>query len=584
MDTVSKIKQKLDIVDVIGGYLNIKKAGKNYKGLCPFHNEDTPSFMVSPEIQTFKCFGCGEGGDMFTFVEKIEGVEFTKALEILADKAGVEIEKNFIDPNAAKKKKIYEINSLTAKFYSHLLLTHTVGKRALDYVTKIRKLKPATLKEFNLGFAPDTWDTLFQFLTKKGYAPEDLIAAGVVTKKREGNGYIDKFRGRIIFPFVDIDGKTIGFNGRDIVGRDPKYLNTSDTLIFDKSAFLYGLNLAKVEIKKSGAIFVEGQIDVLTSFQNGVKNVIASSGTALSSSHLKMISRYTSELVFCFDPDSAGINATIRALDLANAQNLEVRVVIIPTEYSDLDDFLNKNFSDAKKALENPVPIYDFYFASAMKKYDKDTAYGKKKIVEELSVPYSRIKDSVVFDHYIKKVAGEINADEGALREAIKDKSKLEKTQIFDKKEDIEQFKLENSQQYLLALVLRLDLDTMGSILYKVKSQDFTNEQIQKIFAGIKKYIDSSPKEFEIKYLIDSFETAEEKELVANSYLIDVLETDTDKIKKEINVLLDRIQKAAAKRELAKVSEQIKLAEVEKDTKELQKLTEKFTKISKKLL
>ncbi len=227
MDTVSQIKQKLDITDVVGAYISLKKAGKNYKAPCPFHSEDTPSFMVSTELQIYKCFGCGEGGDMFNFVEKIEGVEFGRALEILADKAGVEIEQQNYDPNSKKKSKIFEINQLTMEFYHHLLVKHPIGKQGLEYLTKKRKLNLDVINAFKLGYAPDKWDALYHFLTKKGFAEEDLDLAGVVIPKRAEKGFIDKFRGRILFPLIDISGKVVGFTGRDLVGRDPKVFKYS---------------------------------------------------------------------------------------------------------------------------------------------------------------------------------------------------------------------------------------------------------------------------------------------------------------------------------------------------------------------
>ncbi len=289
MDTVSQIKQKLDITDIVASYISLKKAGKNYKAVCPFHSEDTPSFMVSPELQIFKCFGCGEAGDMFSFVEKIEGVEFARAMEILAEKAGVKIERQDVDPNYKKKTKLYEINHMAAEFYHHLLTKHKSGQKALDYLKKERGLDDATIDAYKLGYAPNNWDTLNQFLTKKGFETGDLELSGVVVQKRDEKGHIDKFRGRVMFPLIDTSDKIVGFSARDIVGRDPKYLNTQETLIFNKSAFIYGLNKAKVDIKKEGVVFVEGQMDVIKAWQNDIKNVVAVSGTSLTSLQLYIL-------------------------------------------------------------------------------------------------------------------------------------------------------------------------------------------------------------------------------------------------------------------------------------------------------
>lgn len=592
MDTISQIKQKLDIVDVISSYISLKKAGKNYKAVCPFHTEDTPSFMVSPDLQIFKCFGCGEGGDMFNFVEKMEGVEFSRALEILADRAGVKIEQTQLDPNYKKKKLIYEINNLTEELYQYLLLSHKAGKSALQYLKKDRNLKLPTIKKYKLGYAPDKWDLLNQFLTKKGYTAEDQLLAGVVMKKRSGGGYIDKFRGRVMFPLIDTSDRIIGFTSRDFVGRDPKYLNTQETMVFDKSSFLYGLNLAKAAIKKKGAVFVEGQVDVVIAHQNKIENVVASSGTSLTSVQLKIISRYTKELVFCFDSDNAGISATQRALDLANQHDLEVKVVMIPSKYADLDEYLNKDPKEARNALNNPVPIYDFYLASALRTYDITSAFGKKQVVEYLQPAFSRIKNKVVFDHYIKELEEKTDINEEVLREAFSQKTYSKKAShknvgqgsiegITVKRDDVKN----SAEDYLFVLILKADLDTMGQILYKLDSQDFLIEYNQQIFQKLKEYIDSKPEEFDIKYYIG---TLEEKigRLVSERYLwnLDDSLSSERAFARELEATFNRVKNTSIKRELKHITEQIKLAELEKNSKLIKELSEKFTELSKKLL
>lgn len=248
MDTKDKVKERIDIVELVGTYVELKKAGRNYKGLCPFHGENTPSFMVSPELQIYKCFGCNKSGDIFSFVQEIEGIDFFTALQQLADKAGVEVQQTYSDPQKQKKDLYYKINEDAAKLFQHFLLKHPSGKVALKYL-KDRGVKPSSIKDFNLGFAPDSWSTLYETLSKK-YNPTDLSAAGLTIPKRSGQGYIDRFRGRIIFPLVGIQNKVHGFVGRTIVGDDAKYLNTNDTLIFNKSAFIYALDKAKIAVKQ----------------------------------------------------------------------------------------------------------------------------------------------------------------------------------------------------------------------------------------------------------------------------------------------------------------------------------------------
>ena len=223
MDTINEIKQKIDIVDLVGSYVSLKKAGRNYKGICPFHSENTPSFMVSPELQIFKCFGCGEAGDIFKFVEKIEGIEFSATLEQLAVKAGIKLEKKDYDPESAKRKELYQINSLTAKYYHYILTKHPQGKIGLDYLTQKRKLTLETIDFFQMGYAPDTWDSLHNFLKKQSIHENEMLDAGVISEKSSGDGYIDKFRGRVVFPSNGIYGNYVGFNVITILDRVPKY-------------------------------------------------------------------------------------------------------------------------------------------------------------------------------------------------------------------------------------------------------------------------------------------------------------------------------------------------------------------------
>jgi DNA primase len=524
---------------------------------------------------------------MFNFVQKVEGVDFSDALENLAEKAGVKIEKTQIDPNYKKKKIIFEINQIASEFYHHLLINHKVGKKGLKYLKEKRGLTDSTIKEFKLGYAPESWDLLYKYLLKKGYQNEDVLISGAAIKRRSGEGYLDKFRGRVVFPFVDVTGKIIGFSGRDIVGKEPKYLNTQDTLVFNKSAFIYGLDKAKVEVKKKGAVFVEGPMDVIKAFQNGIKNVIATSGTSLTSLQLKIISRYSKELIFSFDSDEAGLSATARALSLAEPFDFEVKVVLIPEKYADLDDFISQNSEKAKEALNNPVPAYDFYFANALKKYNKDTAYGKKKIIQYLSPVYSKISSPVVLDHYTKKVSQELDLNEEVIRDSLqrKDHETL-KEELREEKESGMQPEVKKSpEEYFLSLLLKSDLDTMGRFMYKLTVGDFTKEPTQKIYQSLITYLDSKPKEFEIKYFEESLDD-NLREQVREMYLWDFgkITDEADLLRSEIEATISRLEKESLRRKLKDLTEQIKLAELENDRSKVEKLSKKFNRLSKRLI
>ena len=300
---VDEIKSKVDIVEIIQEYIQLKPAGANWKAPCPFHNEKTPSFMVSRDKQIFHCFGCGEGGDIFTFVQKIENIDFPEALKILAEKAGVKLKK--IDPTlVSQKTKLMDICHLAAEFFHKALTSSKEGQISRDYIAK-RKLSPQTLADFKIGYAPDSWDLLLNLLRKKGYKDNDIFLAGLVVKNDRGQLY-DRFRQRLMFPIFDQHGNIVGFTGRILdaskENQGGKYVNTPQTLIYNKSLIAYGLDKAKSEIKKQDlVVVVEGNMDVIASHQAGIKNVIASSGTALTLEQLKILQRYSNNLALAFD-------------------------------------------------------------------------------------------------------------------------------------------------------------------------------------------------------------------------------------------------------------------------------------------
>ena len=587
MESVEEIKQKINIVDLINSYVSIKKSGRNYKGICPFHSEKTPSFMVSPELQIFKCFGCNEAGDIFSFIEKIEGVDFPTALEILAEKANVRLKRrgSFDSEKKSRKGIIFEINHLASEYYHFILTKHKIGANALDYVKNKRKLTNETIEKFKIGYAPDSWTSLYDFLTRKKYGVNDLISAGVVIAGNKPGNYIDKFRGRVVFPMTDISGKVVGFMGRTIFDRDPKYLNTSDTEIFQKGAFLYGLDKAKVNIKKEGAVFVEGPMDVISAYQAGVENVVASLGTSLTIGQLKTVSRYTKDIIFCFDSDLAGMSAISRAIELAEAGEFNISVSVIPTQFKDLDELAIAKPKEVKELFKEPMPVYDFFLISALKKYDKKSPIGKNKIMGELSAVFISVKNPVILDHYTKKVAETLDLSEDTVSRAFK-RGELEYN------EDLESvsvgsstiFKTKSVQEYMLALLLKAPLDIAQTLLYKLGQKDFTNSQFEAIFTELKEHLTGRKKKFDIKYFSQKF-SPELKQIVNELYLWDFGALDDNLVlfEKEAVEILIRLKIDTTKRELKDLSGKIKEAEEKKDNDLVKELTEKFSKLSEKL-
>lgn len=434
-DNVSKIKDRLDVVEVLSGYMKLQKAGINYKGRCPFHNEKTPSFFVSPERQIWHCFGCAKGGDMFEFVKEIEGVEFREALKILAAKAGIELEQFQPRPGESVdvKQKLYDVCELATKFFEKQFQSST-GREALAYLHD-RGLIDDTIKEFRLGWAPNDWESLSNYLYTAGYSEKEIVDAGLAVKRsaesgREGS--YDRFRSRIMFPVFEVNGQVVGFTARTFEpsnGRSgqpglaktgetmAKYVNTPQTVIYDKSRVLYGLSKAKLDIKKSDrCILVEGNMDALMSFQAGVRNVVASSGTALTPTHLRLLQRYTKNLGFCFDTDQAGTMATRRGIGLALAQQFNISILEIKDpECKDPADYVKKYGTQWSQVADSAKPVIDYYFDRARSSYNPTSAESKKQIILAVAPFLKRLPGNVERAHWVAQLSSLLRVPESAV-------------------------------------------------------------------------------------------------------------------------------------------------------------------------
>jgi DNA primase len=421
MDAVADIKGRLDIVDIVSEYIPLKPGGSGaFKANCPFHQEKTPSFYISRPRQTWHCFGCDQGGDLISFVMKMEGMEFREALELLAQKAGVTLPA-FDGEKASQKKRIHEVNELTVKFFKSTLESSPEAEEARAYVKK-RGIDDLTGDIFGIGYAPESWDKLSLFLNSKGVSEQEMIAAGVVGKSERGPGVYDRFRNRIMFPIFDVHGNGVGFTGR-VLGetKEAKYVNTPETTAYRKSAVLYGLDKAKGEIRRDDlAVIVEGNMDVVSSHQFGVTNVVAASGTALTSEQLTLLKRFTNNLAIAFDQDNAGNAATLRGLDLARAQDFNIKIITLPPEAGkDPDEAVRKDPQLWKDAIKNAVGIMDWVYRNAFRNRHAEKPEDKKLIARDVLIEIKRIADPIEKDHWIKKLAKDLDASEGALREAL---------------------------------------------------------------------------------------------------------------------------------------------------------------------
>lgn len=419
-DNIEEIKSKIDVVDLIQEYIQVKPAGtNNFKANCPFHNEKTPSFMISRDKQIWHCFGCGEGGDIYGFVQKMEGMEFPEALRMLAKKAGVELQ--YQDPAVNNQKtRLMDVCKEAAKFYHKILVDHPKAEFARKYL-KDRQVKDETIEEWQLGYSPDAWDTLNTYLTKKGIKEDDIFQAGLTIKKDRGVGYNDRFRNRLMFPISDAQGNIIGFGGRWL-GKEEKiakYINSPQTLIYNKSYVVFGLDKARQEIKqKKVAVVVEGYMDCLSSHQAGIKNVVASSGTALTSEQVKMLKRFSNNVAFAFDQDVAGDAAAKRGIEVAWQEDMNTKIIQLP-DAKDPDDLIKKDVLAWTKAIENAQSVMEYYFDSTLNKYDETKVEDKKEIAKVLLPVISKLVDPIEQTHYLQKLAGILKVEESVLREKL---------------------------------------------------------------------------------------------------------------------------------------------------------------------
>jgi DNA primase len=400
-NNTQKIKERLNIVDVVSQYVKLDRAGVNLKGRCPFHNEKTPSFFVSPDRGTYKCFGCGAGGDIFTFTEQFEGVDFVGALKILAEKAGIELEKEDPKKRDEKEKLFFVMEEATVFFEKNL----KENSEAIKYLEN-RGLKKDTIEKFRIGYAKEGWRSLNDFLKTKNINDEIQEKVGLI--KQTEKGYYDRFRGRIIFPMFDNSGRVIAFSGRLFVeeeGKDSaKYLNSPETVLFNKSKVLYGYNFAKNDIRKRDfSILVEGQMDITMSHQAGFTNTIATSGTALTSEHLLLLSRLSNKIAMAFDGDEAGLRAANKGAKMALSMGMEVKLVQIP-ENSDPADLILKDKNSWIKSLQNSVHIIDFNLNSLLTK-DIDERKLRLEIGKIVLPLVLSVKSSTERSHFVSKIA-----------------------------------------------------------------------------------------------------------------------------------------------------------------------------------
>ncbi len=414
------ILSKIDIVEVIGSYIPLKRAGRNLKACCPFHHEKTPSFIVSPDKQIYNCFGCGESGNAFKFLMRYEGMDFPEAAEVLAQKAGVRIDKSISAESKSQSMatQIFKANELASKFYQ-ASLESPENSKAKEYLLK-RGIAPQTLNLLCIGFAPDKWDALINHLRAKGISLAILEKAGLILS-RDGSGYYDRFRNRIMFPIFDIKGRVLGFGARVLDGSTPKYINSPETPVYIKGRNLYGLNFVKNDIREKDYVaVVEGYMDFLLPYQEGFKNIVASQGTALTCEQVRLIKRYTGNAVIIYDGDTAGELASLRSLDIFIDEEVNLKVVTLPKGF-DPDSFVRKNGINAfRDEVEKAPGIFDYKLKLLKSRYDIKDANNKTKVSMMMLETIARFKNEIIKSEYLKKLSFELSVKEEALLEELK--------------------------------------------------------------------------------------------------------------------------------------------------------------------
>lgn len=571
-DAREEIKSRISIEDLAGEYLELKRTGRNFKALSPWTNERTPSFIVSPDKQIWHDFSSGKGGDIFGFIMEVEGMNFREALEFLARKAGVEIE-TFNSKRskeiAEKKERLRKILQISSNFYQHMLIR---DKKALNYVFKKRKLSKEIVQDFKVGYAPNGQKILTNFLLKKGFSLNDIRDAGLLN--RFGG---DIFRNRMVITLKDASGEPVGFTGRiiDDEPNAPKYLNTPQTLLYDKSSNIFGLSQAKNEIRKTGfAVVVEGNMDVISSHQVDVRNVVATAGTAMTVNHLKALSRFSNDIRLCFDSDQAGINATERAISLGQQAGVELSIITLDQsagQAKDPDELIQKDIELWRKSISNPQPAMEWVFDQYQKRLDISTAKGKKdfstialKLVENLNDPVEK-------DFYINEISKRIGVSKATLLNKIGEEKKPEKTKKRVKiektdKKFVDDFLYEDD---LLALAIKEP--RLAKMLSDLKENSLHGEQRNKILEILKSEDMELLKSFDeyVKILL----------LKADERLGNIKESATDEMKR----LIQKVKTENLRTQKENLQAELENAEIQGDENLKTKILSKIIELNKEL-
>jgi DNA primase len=582
-DIISRVRDSVDIVDLVSGYVSLKKTGKNHTGLCPFHAEKTPSFNVNPDKQIFHCFGCGAGGDVFKFIELQEGLNFPDAVRALAGRAGISLPTDSRSRGQDKKsedeRKVLLKIVADAVEYFRKELEGPAGSAARAYLQK-RGVTDAIVQDFALGYVKPEWDGLLRHLKQKGYAFGQMEKAGLIVKRSEGEGYYDRFRGRIIFPIRDIAGKVIAFGGRVMDDSLPKYLNSSETPLYSKSNTLYCLDMAKEFGRRQGYfIIVEGYLDAIACHQYGVRNAVATLGTALTEGHLRLMRRFSDKLVLIFDPDPAGVKASLRGFDLFMTSGMKVNVVSLP-DGDDPDTFLQKHGHDAFAAcLRKSAKFMDFVLEQVLKSGSLASIDDKVQKAEEMLGFIAKIPSGIERDHYIRKTAEALDLNETVLRQEIPTHTRRAASASGGAKGFVPVpawGHRPKAEEILIHLMLK-DEEIARSLKEQIQSQDFTDPLFQRVVQRIFGALEKTGR-LDMGTLIQDGD--EELNSLISHY--SVLEMNYHDPHKHCQDCVDIIKQQNHAKRMKALITAIKNAEVSGDSAELARLIEEQNRLGRK--
>jgi len=574
------ILSRVDIVEVISGYLPLKKAGRNFKANCPFHHEKTASFTVSAERQIYHCFGCGESGNAFKFLMRHERMEFPEAVEVLAKKTGVILpEQNKPEATrlASLSSQLHKINELAVSFYENNLRAASAGA-ACNYLLS-RGIKPQTIKEFHLGLATSGWDGLINCLRMKNIPLSLLEQAGLVLAKESG-GFYDRFRNRIIFPILDVRGRVIGFGARVMDNSLPKYINSPETPIYTKGRNLFGLNLSKDFIRDADcAIIVEGYLDFMIPYQEGVKNIVASQGTALTLEQIKLLKRYTHKVVMIYDGDTAGEMATLRSLDILIEEGVDVKVVPLPKGMDPDTLVRNQGIENFKAKVNNASNLFDYKLNVLKSRYDIKEPHNKSKVASEMLLTINKFDNAILRGEYIKKLSEEIKTSEhyileelnklkspGSLRQAAPEILVKNKSEI-------------NPAEKLLIKFMLEEKELIARIMQELTPSDFQDSRTSKIVSVMHDLVVQG-KNIAPSILMNYFSEDDANQLVCETmFMPDLLDQEREKA---INDCIARIKVERLKSRREYLHIQIKSAQALGDEPKLNRLIQEFHNLIKK--